>query len=163
GKVAPKSKSELTPEEKLLHAIFGKAGVDVKNASLTMPPGTRGVVIDAQKFSRRVNLTDAERSKALAVIRDAERDFLRSLRGSCSRLHLADAARRARRARRRGRRRPARQAGRDRRHGDLRRAAPRAPLVSRGGRELDERRQARQGARGDQRVPGPHRQQGDRE
>jgi DNA-directed RNA polymerase subunit beta len=80
GKVAPKSKSELTPEEKLLHAIFGKAGVDVKNASLTMPPGTRGVVIDAQKFSRRVNLTDAERSKALTVIRDAERDFLRALR-----------------------------------------------------------------------------------
>jgi len=80
GKVAPKSKSELTPEEKLLHAIFGKAGVDVKNASLTMPPGTRGVVIDAQKFSRRVNLTDAERTKALAVIRDAEKDFLKALR-----------------------------------------------------------------------------------
>ncbi|MCC7011934.1 MAG: DNA-directed RNA polymerase subunit beta [Planctomycetes bacterium] len=80
GKVAPKSKSELTPEEKLLHAIFGKAGVDVKNASLTMPPGTRGVVIGAQKFSRRVNLTDAERSKALAQIRDAEKDFLRALR-----------------------------------------------------------------------------------
>jgi DNA-directed RNA polymerase subunit beta len=80
GKVAPKSKSELTPEEKLLHAIFGKAGVDVKNASLTMPPGTRGVVIDAQKFSRRVNLTDAERTKALTVIRDAEKEFLRALR-----------------------------------------------------------------------------------
>jgi DNA-directed RNA polymerase subunit beta len=80
GKVAPKSKSELTPEEKLLHAIFGKAGVDVKNASLTMPPGTRGVVIGAQKFSRRVNLTDAERTRALAQIRDAEKDFLRALR-----------------------------------------------------------------------------------
>ncbi|MCA8980820.1 MAG: DNA-directed RNA polymerase subunit beta [Planctomycetes bacterium] len=80
GKVAPKSKSELTPEEKLLHAIFGKAGVDVKNASLTMPPGTRGVVIDAQKFSRRVNLTDAERAKALTVIREAEKEFLRALR-----------------------------------------------------------------------------------
>jgi DNA-directed RNA polymerase subunit beta len=80
GKVAPKSKSELTPEEKLLHAIFGKAGVDVKNASLTMPPGTRGVVIGAQKFSRRVNLTDSERSKALTQIRDAEKDFLRALR-----------------------------------------------------------------------------------
>jgi DNA-directed RNA polymerase subunit beta len=80
GKVAPKSKSELTPEEKLLHAIFGKAGVDVKNASLTMPPGTRGVVIDAQKFSRRVNLTDTERTKALTVIRDAEKEFLRALR-----------------------------------------------------------------------------------
>jgi len=80
GKVAPKSKSELTPEEKLLHAIFGKAGVDVKNASLTMPPGTRGVVIDAQKYSRRVNLTDAERLKALTVIRDAEKDFLTALK-----------------------------------------------------------------------------------
>ncbi|MEW6072436.1 MAG: DNA-directed RNA polymerase subunit beta [Planctomycetota bacterium] len=80
GKVAPKSKSELTPEEKLLHAIFGRAGVDVKNASLTMPPGSRGVVIDAQKFSRRVNLTDAERQRVLAQIRDAERDFLRAFR-----------------------------------------------------------------------------------
>ncbi len=79
GKVAPKSKSELTPEEKLLHAIFGKAGVDVKNASLTMPPGSRGVVIDAQKFSRRVNLTDEERSKALTVIREAEKEFIRAL------------------------------------------------------------------------------------
>jgi DNA-directed RNA polymerase subunit beta len=80
GKVAPKSKSELTPEEKLLHAIFGRAGVDVKNASLTMPPGTRGVVIDAQKFSRRVNLTDAERQRVLAQIRDAEKEFLRAFR-----------------------------------------------------------------------------------
>ncbi len=80
GKVAPKSKSELTPEEKLLHAIFGRAGVDVKNASLTMPPGTRGVVIDAQKFSRRVNLTDSERQRVLAQIRDAEKDFLRAFR-----------------------------------------------------------------------------------
>ena len=80
GKVAPKSKSELTPEEKLLHAIFGRAGVDVKNASLTMPPGTRGVVIDAQKFSRRVNLTDTERQRVLAQIRDAEKDFLKAFR-----------------------------------------------------------------------------------
>ncbi|MGK0217682.1 MAG: DNA-directed RNA polymerase subunit beta, partial [Planctomycetota bacterium] len=45
-----------------------------------MPPGTRGVVIDAQKFSRRVNLTDEERTKALSVIRDAEKEFLRALR-----------------------------------------------------------------------------------
>jgi DNA-directed RNA polymerase subunit beta len=80
GKVAPKSKSELTPEEKLLHAIFGRAGVDVKNASLTMPPGTNGVVIDTQKFSRRVNLTQEERNKVLTQIRDAETDFLRAFR-----------------------------------------------------------------------------------
>ena len=53
GKVAPKSKSELTPEEKLLHAIFGRAGEDVKNALLEVPPGVDGIVIDAQKFSKR--------------------------------------------------------------------------------------------------------------
>ena len=51
----------------------------MKNASLTMPPGTRGVVIEAEKFSRRVNLTDAERQKALSVIRQAEKEFLRAL------------------------------------------------------------------------------------
>src|SRR5439155_8410177 len=39
GKVTPKSKSELTPEEKLLHAIFGRAGEDVKNDSLDVPSG----------------------------------------------------------------------------------------------------------------------------
>jgi len=84
GKVAPKTKSELTPEEKLLHAIFGRAGVDVKNSSLTMPPGSRGIVIDAQKFSRRVNLTDSERQRVLSQIRDAEKEFLRSFRDCTS-------------------------------------------------------------------------------
>jgi DNA-directed RNA polymerase subunit beta len=76
GKVAPKSKSELTPEEKLLHAIFGKAGVDVKNASLTMPPGTRGVVIDAQKFSRNIDTSEEQSAKNLLRIRRAEKQFL---------------------------------------------------------------------------------------
>ena len=45
GKVSPKSKTELTPEEKLLHAIFGRAGEDVKNDSLEVPSGYEGVVI----------------------------------------------------------------------------------------------------------------------
>ena len=49
GKVAPKSKSELSPEEKLLHAIFGRAGEDVKNDSLEVPPGVEGIVIDDQE------------------------------------------------------------------------------------------------------------------
>ena len=80
GKVAPKSKSELTPEEKLLHAIFGRAGEDVKNASLEVPPGVDGIVIDAQKFSKRVNLTEQERAKALNEIKKAERDFLERFR-----------------------------------------------------------------------------------
>jgi len=64
GKVAPKSKSELTPEEKLLHAIFGRAGEDVKNDSLEMPAGEEGVVIATQRFSRRMHMTD-EQKKAL--------------------------------------------------------------------------------------------------
>jgi DNA-directed RNA polymerase subunit beta len=64
GKVAPKSKSELTPEEKLLHAIFGRAGEDVKNDSLEMPAGEEGVVIGASRFSRRMHMTD-EQKKAL--------------------------------------------------------------------------------------------------
>jgi DNA-directed RNA polymerase subunit beta len=64
GKIAPKSKSELTPEEKLLHAIFGRAGEDVKNDSLEMPAGEEGVVIGAQRFSRRMHMSD-EQKKSL--------------------------------------------------------------------------------------------------
>jgi len=58
GKVAPKSHSELTPEEKLLYAIFGKAGEDVRNDSLTAPSGVDGVVVATQRFSRRSYLSD---------------------------------------------------------------------------------------------------------
>ena len=63
GKVSPKSKSELSPEEKLLLAIFGRAGEDVKNDSLTVPSGVDGIVIDAQKFSRRSHLSEEQRQK----------------------------------------------------------------------------------------------------
>ena len=58
GKVSPKSKSELTPEEKLLHAIFGRAGEDVKNDSLELPAGEEGVVVEAKRFSRRAYMSD---------------------------------------------------------------------------------------------------------
>ncbi len=61
GKVSPKSKSELTPEEKLLHAIFGRAGEDVKNDSLEVPAGTEGIVIGARRFSRRMHMTDDQK------------------------------------------------------------------------------------------------------
>ncbi len=64
GKVSPKSKTELTPEERLLHAIFGRAGEDVKNDSLEVPSGVEGIVIQTERFSRRANMTDEER-KAL--------------------------------------------------------------------------------------------------
>ncbi|MFN0137923.1 MAG: DNA-directed RNA polymerase subunit beta, partial [Phycisphaerae bacterium] len=56
GKVSPKSKTELSPEEKLLHAIFGRSGEDVKNDSLELPAGQEGVVIGAKHFSRRTHL-----------------------------------------------------------------------------------------------------------
>jgi DNA-directed RNA polymerase subunit beta len=61
GKVSPKSKTELTPEEKLLHAIFGRAGEDVKNDSLEVSSGIEGIVLDTQKFSRRMSLSEEER------------------------------------------------------------------------------------------------------
>ncbi|MCB9889730.1 MAG: DNA-directed RNA polymerase subunit beta [Planctomycetes bacterium] len=80
GKVAPKSKSELTPEEKLLHAIFGRAGEDVKNASLEVPTGVAGIVIAAEKFSRKVNLTENERARNLEQIKNAEFEFLSEYR-----------------------------------------------------------------------------------
>ena len=63
GKVSPKSRSELTPEEKLLHAIFGRAGEDVKNDSLEVPSGIEGVVIDTHRFSRRASMTEDERKE----------------------------------------------------------------------------------------------------
>ena len=66
GKVVPKSKTELTPEEKLLHAIFGRAGEDVKNDSLELPTGYEGVVIKTERFNRRGAGTE-EQKKALAV------------------------------------------------------------------------------------------------
>lgn len=63
GKVSPKSRSELTPEEKLLHAIFGRAGEDVKNDSLEVPSGIEGVVIGTHRFSRRASMTEEERKE----------------------------------------------------------------------------------------------------
>ncbi len=61
GKIAPKAKSEFSSEEKLLRAIFGRAGEDVKNDSLTVPPGTEGYVIDVKRFSRRAPGTENEK------------------------------------------------------------------------------------------------------
>jgi DNA-directed RNA polymerase subunit beta len=72
GKVSPKSKTELTPEEKLLHAIFGRAGEDVKNDSLEVPSGVEGIVIDTQKFSRRMSLSEDERKQFEKALKDAE-------------------------------------------------------------------------------------------
>jgi len=53
GKVTPKGETQLSPEEKLLRAIFGEKAGEVKDTSLRVPPGVKGVVIDAKVFSRR--------------------------------------------------------------------------------------------------------------
>jgi len=53
GKVTPKGETQLTPEEKLLRAIFGEKAGDVKDASLTCPPGIEGIVVAVQIFSRK--------------------------------------------------------------------------------------------------------------
>ena len=53
GKVAPKSETELSPEEKLLRAIFGEKAGDVRDASLTTPPGVEGIIVDVKVFSRK--------------------------------------------------------------------------------------------------------------
>ncbi|MCA9028854.1 MAG: DNA-directed RNA polymerase subunit beta, partial [Planctomycetaceae bacterium] len=73
GKVSPKAKSELTPEEKLLHAIFGRAGEDVKNESLEVPSGVEGIVTHTEKFARKMSLTEAERKAYDAEIHKAEK------------------------------------------------------------------------------------------
>ncbi|HKW77400.1 MAG TPA: DNA-directed RNA polymerase subunit beta [Terriglobales bacterium] len=64
GKVTPKGETQLTPEEKLLRAIFGEKAGDVRDASLTCPPGIEGTVVDVKIFSRKGQEKD-ERAKAI--------------------------------------------------------------------------------------------------
>jgi DNA-directed RNA polymerase subunit beta len=53
GKVTPKGETQLTPEEKLLRAIFGEKSGDVRDASLNTPPGIEGIIVDVKVFSRK--------------------------------------------------------------------------------------------------------------
>jgi DNA-directed RNA polymerase subunit beta len=64
GKVTPKGETQLTPEEKLLRAIFGEKAGDVRDASLTCPPGIEGTVVDVKIFSRKGQEKD-ERAKQI--------------------------------------------------------------------------------------------------
>ena len=75
GKITPKGETQLSPEEKLLRAIFGEKAGDVKDTSLRVPPGVEGIVIDAKVFARRGTEKD-ERTKAIehAEIVQMERD-----------------------------------------------------------------------------------------
>lgn len=73
GKITPKGETQLSPEERLLRAIFGEKAGDVRDTSLRVPPGVVGTVIGAQVFSRR-GVEKDERAKALE---EAEIDRLR--------------------------------------------------------------------------------------
>ena len=53
GKVTPKGESPMTPEEKLLRAIFGEKASDVRDTSLRLPPGVSGTIVEVRVFSRR--------------------------------------------------------------------------------------------------------------
>jgi len=68
GKITPKSVSHLSPEEKLLRAIFGEKAGDVRDTSLRVPPGVEGIIIDARVFSRK----GVEKDERAKTIEDAE-------------------------------------------------------------------------------------------
>ncbi|MFH1360280.1 MAG: DNA-directed RNA polymerase subunit beta [Candidatus Omnitrophota bacterium] len=71
GKVTPKSEKELSPEERLLRAIFGEKAADIRDTSLTLPPGIEGVIVNVELFQRseRGRKTKADKSKELAAIK----------------------------------------------------------------------------------------------
>ena len=76
GKVTPKGESQLTPEEKLLRAIFGEKASDVKDSSLRVPPGMDGTVIDVQVFTRD-GIEKDKRARQIEEneIRSVKKDF----------------------------------------------------------------------------------------
>ncbi len=67
GKITPKGESQMTPEEKLLRAIFGEKASDVRDTSLRVPPGVRGTIVEVRVFARRGVDKD---ERALAIERD---------------------------------------------------------------------------------------------
>jgi DNA-directed RNA polymerase beta subunit len=75
GKITPKGETELSPEEKLLTAIFGEKAKDVKDSSLKVPPGVEGTVIDVKIFSRRIDdpILEKERGQKIGELRTYER------------------------------------------------------------------------------------------
>ncbi|MFH1076595.1 MAG: DNA-directed RNA polymerase subunit beta [Pseudomonadota bacterium] len=107
GKITPKGETQLSPEEKLLRAIFGEKAGDVKDTSLRVPPGVAGVVIEAKVFSRKGvdkdlrsqeiengDIKDIERDQraGIRVIEDSTRDRLKGiLAGSVCAVPVKDA------------------------------------------------------------------------
>ncbi len=85
GKVTPKGETELTPEERLLKAIFGEKAGDVRDASLKAPPGMDGIVVDIKIFSRkerddRAKNTEKKKMQELTRQRDQEIEHVKEKR-----------------------------------------------------------------------------------
>ncbi|MFC1674746.1 DNA-directed RNA polymerase subunit beta [Candidatus Omnitrophota bacterium] len=81
GKVTPKTESELSPEERLLRAIFGEKASDVRDTSLAVPPGVDGVVVDLHVFTRkeRGRKSKEEKSKELAKIKEIRAYYVKEV------------------------------------------------------------------------------------
>ncbi len=81
GKITPKGETELSPEEKLLTAIFGEKAKDVKDSSLRVPPGMSGDVIEVKVFSRRIDdpLLEKEHGARIGELRQTERDEIQRI------------------------------------------------------------------------------------
>ncbi len=75
GKVTPKGETELTPEEKLLRAIFGEKAGDVRDASLRVPPGVEGKVIDIKVFKRKEK-DEKVKGRDAAMVKSIERETI---------------------------------------------------------------------------------------
>ena len=90
GKVTPKGETQLTPEEKLLRAIFGEKASDVKDSSLRVPSGAKGTVIDVRVFTRDgVKKDDRAMAIEEQAFDDAKRDFDEELRIRQEAIYLA--------------------------------------------------------------------------
>jgi DNA-directed RNA polymerase subunit beta len=83
GKITPKGETQLTPEEKLLRAIFGEKARDVKNTSLKVPPGIEGTIVDVKVFNRRSGEKDERtlniETHDIAALERKERDHAEAL------------------------------------------------------------------------------------
>ncbi|GMU92476.1 MAG: DNA-directed RNA polymerase subunit beta [Candidatus Hydrogenedentota bacterium] len=75
GKVTPKGETELAPEEKLLRAIFGEKAEDVRDASLTVPPGCEGVVVDVKVCSRREKTAETGKGALTTQVNKIKREY----------------------------------------------------------------------------------------
>ena len=116
GKITPKGESPMTPEEKLLRAIFGEKASDVRDTSLRVPPGVQGTVVEVRVFNRhgvdkdeRALAIEREEIERLAKDRDDEQAILeRNVYGRLAEMLERQGRSRARRASRRTPRSPRR-------------------------------------------------------